>query len=143
MVLGDVLDIQATNVSILTSYSNLVFSFGLKSAAGANKANSEQVNVVTADFEQGSTVSAPLTLPTTLDTGCYTLEFRYSGTAPRSVAIPCESGNLNVVGHLAKYNAAFTIDDVTLSIDRLLAGTHPALVIDDVTTLIDLLLTAK
>ncbi len=143
MVLGDVLDIQATNVSILTSYSNLVFSFGLKSAAGANKANSEQVNVVTADFEQGSTVSAPLTLPTTLETGCYTLEFRYSGTAPRSVAIPCESGNLNVVGHLAKYNAAFTIDDVTLSIDRLLAGTHPALVIDDVTTLIDLLLTAK
>ena len=143
LVLGDVLDIQAKDVNIFTSFGNLSMIFLLKNEAGVTKALSESVSIVTADFEQGSTVTSPLTLPTTLEPGCYKLELNYSGTGPRNTAVPCESGNFNVVGHLAKYNAAFTIDDVTLTIDRLLAGTDPALTIDDVTTLIDVLLSAN
>ena len=49
-------------------------------------------------------------------------------------------GQLNVVGHLAKYNAPFGIDDVTTCIEYLLKGSYQNLTIDDVTGLINYLL---
>ena len=51
-----------------------------------------------------------------------------------------QGGQLNVVGHLAKYNAPFSIDDVTTSIQYLINGTYQNLNIDDVTGLINHLL---
>jgi hypothetical protein len=100
------------------------------------------VNVVIDNFEQGSTVSSAITLPTTLENGFYSLQFRYSyGSNSRvSTPIDCESGQFQVVGHLARYNSQFTIDDVTTAIDWLLTGEKPGVTIEDVTELIDVLL---
>ena len=50
---------------------------------------------------------------------------------------------MHVLGHLAKYGAPFTIDDVTVAMDNLLERTSPVLTIDDITGLIDLLLSRK
>ena len=144
LVLGESMNIQATNVNILTTNTNLNLMFTINSAAGRRMAMSSSVSVVTDDFEQGSNVTSSVVLPTSLETGSYTLQFHYYGTSPRmSTQIPCESGTLNVVGHLAKYDAPFTIDDVTSTIDNMLSGTYPILTIDDVTELIDVLLSSK
>lgn len=142
--LGEAFDIQATNVNILTTNSSMNLMFSLNNATGMRKATSQPVKITVADYEQGSTILSPLTLPASLPAGSYTLEFCYYGQSPRSsVAIPCESGYLNVVGHVAKYNAPFTIDDVTTTIDALLTGSHANLTISDVTDIIDVLLASN
>ena len=104
-------------------------------------ASSNAVNVTTADYTQGSTLSNTIVLPTTLEPGTYNLKFSYYISSPRVLtAINCDCGQLNVIGHCAKYNAPFTIEDITHAIDYLLDGTHPRLTINDVTSLIDALL---
>ena len=144
LVLGESMTINATNVNILTTNNNVNLMFSLNDADGRRKATSNAVNVVCADFEQGSAVSSTLTLPSTLASGSYKFQFHYYGTSPRlSTQIYCESQNLKVVGHLAKYGAPFTINDVTTAIDYLLLGTYPQLTIGDVTDLIDVLLTGE
>ena len=117
LILGDNLDIQADNVNIITTNSNISLIFALFNDSGRKLSTSSPLNVTTADFEQGSNVNLSMALPTTLETGTYTVEFHYYVTAESartSTPIDCESGVLNVVGHLAKFNSRFTIDDVTL-----------------------------
>ena len=143
LVLGDDLSIQANNVRILTSNEALNMTFTVNNSSGKQMASSPAVNITTAEFEQGSSISSAITLPTTLEQGVYHLQFNYIPlNSGRTTAIDCESGELNVVGHLAKYNAPFTIEDVTQTIDYLLMGTYPNLKIDDVTSLIDVLLSS-
>ena len=144
IVLGDDLNIQATNVNILTSHENVNLLFSINNSIGKRMGISPTVRVAATEFEQGSTVASTISLPESLDAGRYTLQFHYYDNSPRmSTQINCESGELNVIGHLAKYNAPFNIDDVTMTIDDLLNGTHPVLTIDDVTLLIDALLSGN
>ena len=128
----------------MTTNENLNLMFTINNDTGRRMAMSPGVNVATDSFEQGSTVSSSIALPESLATGTYSVHFHYYGTSPRmSTEIPCESNYLNVVGHLAKYGAPFTIDDVTSTIDNMLSGSYPTLTINDVTELIDALLTAE
>ena len=144
LVLGENMPINVTNVNILTTNNNINLSFSLIDANGRKKATGNTVNVVSADFEQGSTISSFMTLPTTLSDGSYTLQFFYYISSPRlATRIYCESNTLKVVGHLAKYGAPFTINDVTTAIDWLLTGEKTDLTIGDVTDLIDVLLTGE
>ncbi len=142
LILGEDVNIEASNVNILSSSDKTNLMFTINNTAGRRMATSTAVNVTVADFVQGSTVSSALTLPEALEAGSYSLQFHhYLGVSARmSTRIDCESGNINVVGHMAKYNAAFTIDDVATVIDYLLEGSHPTLTIDDVALLIDTLL---
>ena len=104
-------------------------------------ATSQAVNVATSSFEQGSAIGSYFTLPTTLESGAYEVRFNYYLSTPRMMKpIDCEVGHLNVIGHLAKFNAPFTIDDAAVAIDYLLNGSHPNIVIDDIAELIDALL---
>jgi hypothetical protein len=57
-----------------------------------------------------------------------------------STPVDCENGQLNVLGHFARYNSAFTIDDVATAVDWLLTGANPNVTIDDVAELVDALL---
>ena len=134
--------VQASNVEFMTSYSSFNLVFTLANAENKSKASSQAINIVTADFEQGSNVSSIINLPTTLESGIYSLQFRYyQGSSARvSTPIECENGQLTVVGHLARYNTPFTINDVTTAIDWLLTGEKPGLTIGDITDLIDVLL---
>ena len=144
LVLGENMPINVTNVNILTTNNNINLSFSLIDANGRKKATGNTVNVVSADFEQGSTISSFMTLPTTLSDGSYTLQFFYYISSPRlATRIYCESNTQKVVGHLAKYGAPFTINDVTTAIDWLLTGEKTDLTIGDVTDLIDVLLTGE
>ena len=142
LTLGDAMPVHASNVDIFTSYDNFNLLFSLNNSTGKFMATSQTINVTTASFEQGSTISSTITLPTTLESGSYSLQFRYFvGSSSRvSTPIDCENGQLNVVGHLARYNSPFTIDDVTTAIDWLLNGDKSNLTIEDVTDLIDALL---
>lgn len=142
LVLGDQMPVLANNVEMFTSYANINLVFSLSNANDRIVASSQAYNVDTDSFEQGSTVSSTITLPTTLASGSYLLQLRYyQGASARvSSAIDCENGQLNVVGHLARYNTPFTIDDVTTAIDWLLSGAKPGVTIDDITSLIDNLL---
>lgn len=142
LVLGDAMPVQASNVEFMTSYSSFNLVFTLANAENKSKASSQAINIVTADFEQGSNVSSIINLPTTVESGIYSLQFRYyQGSSARvSTPIECENGQLTVVGHLARYNTPFTINDVTTAIDWLLTGEKPGLTIGDITDLIDVLL---
>ena len=142
LILGESASIEASNVNIHSTYDNANLMFSINSATGRRMATSTVVKVAVADFEQGSTVSSTITLPATLEAGSYSMQFHYyQGSMQRITSqVNCDSGSLNVVGHMAKYNSAFTIDDVATVIDYLLEGSHPALTIDDVALLIDVLL---
>ncbi len=141
MVLGEKMDIEASNVSILTSHAQINVLFSLCNSTGRVMASTNAVNVVMADYQQGSDLNASLTLPTSLETGSYALNTYYYITMPRSkTLINCDGGQINVVGHLAKYNEPFNINDVTTTINHLLKGTYSTLSIDDVTALINHLL---
>ena len=143
LVLGETMNVQANNVNILSTNESVNLIFTINNDAG-RLAMSNAMNVVPANFPQGSNLATGIVLPTTLTTGSYDVQFHYYfSSSNRSTRIECESNKLNVVGHLAKYGAPFNIDDVTVTIDRLLNGTHPVFNIDDVTELIDILLSAK
>jgi len=145
LVLGQDLNVQASNVNIMTTNSNINLLFTINSTANNKQMSSSPVqNITVADFEQNSTVTSAVNLPETLETGRYSLQFRYYvGISRISTQIMCESGELNVIGHLAKYNAPFNIDDVTMTVDYMLHGTYPSLTIDDLTSLIDAMLYAN
>ena len=143
LALGDAMPVVASNVDIFTSYSNLKLLFSITNdVTGKFMATSQTISITTDSFEQGSSISSSITLPNTLQSGSYSLQFRYfSGSNSRvSSPVDCESGQLNVVGHLARYNSPFTIDDVTTAVDWLLNGDKPSVTIEDVTDLIDALL---
>ena len=144
MVLGEEMNIEASNVSIMTSHPSINLLFSLCSETGRRMANSSAVNVNLSGFEQGSNMTSTLTLPTTLETGHYPLKMYYYVSMPRAaVAINVEAGKLNVVGHVAKYNAPFKIDDVTTLINYVLRGTYDNLSIADVTQVINAVLTGQ
>lgn len=141
LVLGEEMPVEALNLNIFTTNTMLNFIFSINNTTGRLMASSNAVNVTTADYTQGSTLSNTIVLPTTLEPGTYNLKFSYYISSPRVLtAINCDCGQLNVIGHCAKYNAPFTIEDITHAIDYLLDGTHPGLTINDVTSLIDALL---
>ena len=104
-------------------------------------AKSNEILVDLSEFEQGSDVSGAITLPTTLTDGSYTLNLYYNlGSSREDTPINSDGGQLNVAGHVAKYNAPFTINDVTTLINYLLVGYNNTLDINDVTHLINVLL---
>ena len=139
-----VMNSQALNVTLNTSYSNVNLIFALTDANGNRVANSNAVNIVKNNFVQGSTVNGYLTLPSTLEPGTYNLLlYYYTTNANQLTAIASNAtGQLTVVGHLAKYNAPFSIADVSEVIDMLLAG-GSGLSIADVSDLIDHILRAE
>ena len=141
-VLGEEMPTQASNVEIFTSYPNINLVFSLNNAAERVVASSQAVNIVLDNYEQGGTVSSAITLPTTLASGTYALQLRYYyGMSSRlSTPVDCENGQLNVLGHFARYNSAFTIDNVATAVDWLLTGANPNVTIDDVAELVDALL---
>ena len=140
-VLGESLDIQATDVNILTTNSFVNLIFTLNNETGRRVYSSPAMRITPSEFEQGSTVQSAATLATTLTTGRYTLGFYYYFDSPRmSTAVECPAGELNVIGHFAKYNEPFNIVDVTTAIDYLLDGSQSAVTISDITSLIDALL---
>lgn len=144
MILGTtIMDAQALNVNLNTSYSNVNMLFAVTDAAGNRVANGDVVTIAKNTFVQGSTVNGQLALPATLEPGTYNLSLYYYITSAGLPTLVMNDGQLVVVGHLAKYNAPFGIADVTTVIDYILNGTYPTLGISDVTTLIDYVLMAK
>ncbi len=140
-VLGESLDIQATDVNILTTNSFVNLIFTLNNETGRRVYSSPAMRITPSEFEQGSTVQSAATLATTLTTGRYTLGIYYYFDSPRmSTAVECPAGELNVIGHFAKYNEPFNIVDVTTAIDYLLDDSQSAVTISDITSLIDALL---
>ena len=143
LVLGeDMLNAQALDVNFSTSYSYINLVFSLTDEQGNRVADGNAVNINPNSFTQGSNVAGSLNLPSTLETGIYNLSlYYYYNNANQLTAVAGNaSGQLEVVGHLAKYNAPFDISDVTVLIDEILTGAHPTLDISDITVLIDYLL---
>ena len=140
-VLGDQATVEALNVHIHTTSSSVKLIFNITNGNDEILGNGT-VDITTDGFVQNSNQSALLTLPTTLQPGSYSIKLFYKpdAAARSGKKVDCESATLNVVGHLAKFNAPFTINDVTATIDRLLSGDNANLSINDVTTLIDYLL---
>ena len=136
------MELEASNLNIMTTYPNINMLFSLCNANGRRVASSNTVNVVLANFEQGSNLSGSLTLPTTLETGRYPMKmyYFYGNSTREPILINYEGSELAVVGHLAKFNGTFSIDDVTTAITYLLSGTHDNLNIADITTLITYIL---
>ena len=143
IVLGDNLATIGQNVTIRTSYRSVKFMFNLTDENGNSVANGNTITVNVANFMQGSNVNGTITLPTTLDQGNYDVNMNYYDMSNELIAVGTAPGKLQVIGHLAKYNAPFSIDDVTTVIDYLLAGNKPGLNIEDVTLLIDQLLSSS
>ena len=144
LILGENMSIGATNVSIRTTHPNLNLLFSLCTDTGRRLASSNALNINLANFEQGSNVEATLKLPATLEQGHYDLKMLYYISLPRfAETINVDAGELNVVGHVAKYNAPFSVEDVTTLISYLLKGTHEGLNIADVTTLINAILAGQ
>ena len=144
IVLGDNLTTTAQNVTMRTTYRSVNLLFSLTDMNGNNVVNSNAITLSSNSLVQGSNVNGAITLPSTLAEGNYNLNLSYyttNGSDPS--ALGAASGQLQVIGHLAKFNAPFTIEDVTITIDYLLAGNKPGLSINDVTDLIDYLLTAQ
>ena len=143
IVLGDNLATIAQNVTMRTSYRNVKFMFNLTDENGNSVANGNTITVNVNTFMQGSNVNGTITLPTTLDEGNYNVNMYYYNASNELIAVGTAPGKLQVIGHLAKYNAPFTIDDVTATIDYLLSGNKPGLNIDDLTMLIDKMLSSS
>ena len=137
LVLGESMNAEALNVRLNTSYNSINLQFSLMNENGARVSNSELITVNKNTFEQGSTISGNLGLPSTLESGNYQIGLYYTtpDNSNRPQVVDTSVGQLQVVGHLAKYNEPFTIQDVTETINYLLNGTYPILNISDVTTL--------
>lgn len=141
IVLGDNLATIAQNMTLRTSYRNVKLIFNLSDMNGNNVVSGNEVNVAAGTFVQGTNVNGTITLPTTLAQGSYNLQLNYYTTDASNLIVVGEaSGQLQVVGNFAKFNAPFTIEDVTTAIDYLLSGNKPVLTINDITDLIDQLL---
>ena len=144
LVLGEDMTVEAYQVNIHTTSATVKLVFDITDASGKVLANSQPFTINVADYEQDSNLDALFTLPTTLGQGAYKVCFGYYPNGGRQpLQIDCGSLTLNVIGHLAKLNAPFTIDDATLSIDYLLDGTHPNLTIEDVVLFLDTMLAGE
>ena len=145
MVLGESMNIEASHLNIMTTYSNINLLFSLCNDNGRRVASSDAVNVVLNGFEQGSDLTSSLTLPRTLETGHYPLKmYYYNGNSSRDPnLINVEGSELTVVGNLAKFDSTFSIGDVTTAITYLLKGTYDNLNIADITTLINYILSKQ
>lgn len=138
-VLGEAMNTDALNVKLSTSYNSVNLMFALTDDNGNNVCNSNTITINKKSFVQCSTVSGIITLPDSLEEGRYGIKLYYS-TGGELQAAATATGELHVVGHLAKYNEPFTITDVTTTINYLLHDTYSNLSIKDVTTLINHLL---
>lgn len=138
-VLGEAMNTDALNVKLSTSYNSVNLMFALTDDNGNNVCNSNTITINKKSFVQCSTVSGIITLPDSLEEGRYGIKLYYS-TGGELQAAATATGELQVVGHLAKYNEPFTITDVTTTINYLLHDTYSNLSIKDVTTLINHLL---
>ena len=144
LVLGEDMTVEAYQVNIHTTSATVKLVFDITDASGKVLANCQPFTINVADYEQDSNLDAVFTLPTTLGQGAYKVCFGYYPNGGRQpLQIDCGSLTLNVIGHLAKLNAPFTIDDATLSIDYLLDGTHPNLTIEDVVLFLDTMLAGE
>ena len=143
IILGEDMDVMASNVYIMTTLPYVNIIFAICNNKSSRLANSNALYVSLTDFQQGSTLNGTIKVPSNLNEGSYSVNLYYYTSMPRTaVLINCDGGQLNVVGHLAKYNAPYTINDVTTVIQYLLEGSYDILNIDDVTTLINYLLTS-
>ena len=144
LVLGEDMTVEAFQVNIHTTNATVKLVFDITDASGKVLANSQPITINAADYEQDSNLDAVFTLPATLGQGAYKVCFGYYPNGGRQpLQIDCGCLTLNVVGHLAKLNAPFTIDDATQSIDYLLDGSHPNMTIDDVVSLLDMMLVGE
>ncbi len=144
IILGDgQLNAKAQNVTFNTSYSSLNLLFSLTDAGSNRLANSAPVNVAKSTFVQGSTVDGTLALPSTLESGTYDLKLYYYTTdANQLTAIPADAtGQLLVVGKVAKYNSPFSISDVITMVNIILNDSNSPLSISDATEMINYILT--
>ena len=143
IILGDALTAVASNVSFRTSYSNVNLMFTLTDEKGTVVSTGNAVNVAKSTFEQGSTVAGKIDLPVDLAQGSYKLTFNYYTSSANALSpIGTSDGKLVVVGHMAKFNEAFDIDDVTTIISYVLGESHKGTTvdIDDITALISYIL---
>ena len=139
-ILGDELYAMANNVTIRTSYSNVNLMFTLTDANGTVMSTGNGGSISKSSFEQGSTVGGKINLPVELAQGSYNLTFNYYTTNANSLTpVATSDGNLVVVGHMAKFNEAFDIDDVATVINYVLGESHKGTMvdIDDVSALIN------
>ena len=144
IVIGEgVLNTQALSVTFRTTFTNINLLFALTDDQGNRVAVGDAIKLVPNSFDQGSNVNGTLELPTTLAPGTYNLSlYYYYNNANQLTAVSTEAtGQIHIVGHLAKYNAPFGIADVSTVIDEILDGNHPILAISDVSDLIDYILT--
>lgn len=141
LVLGESLNARAVDFTFRTSYNSFNLLFGLVDADGNRVCTSDAVNVDKNSFVQGSTVNGSITLPATLETGTYNLGLGYYTTNANNLTnIANASGQLTVVGKIAKYGQPFTPTDVTTVINYLLGNDYPQLTVSDATQLINYVL---
>ena len=139
-ILGDELYAMANNVTLRTSYSNVNLMFTLTDANGTVMSTGNGGSISKSSFEQGSTVGGKINLPVELAQGSYNLTFNYYTTNANSLTpVATSDGKLVVVGHMAKFNEAFDIDDVATVINYVLGESHKGTMvdIDDVSALIN------
>lgn len=141
LVLGNKLNLVAQNVRFSTSSQTVHVVFALTRADNSIVTKSTVVHLGRNSFEQGSDVNGSISLSTSLGQGSYNVGlYYYISTPSQLVHVECESGQLTVVGRLAKYGDPFNITDVTSLIDDVLNGNDTTLTITDITTLIEFLL---
>ena len=142
-ILGDELYAMANNVTLRTSYSNVNLMFTLTDENGTVLSSGNGGSISKSTFEQGSTVGGKINLPVELAQGSYNLTFNYYTTNANSLTpVATSDGKLVVVGHMAKFNEAFDIDDVATVINYVLGESHKGTMvdIDDVSALINFIM---
>lgn len=142
-ILGDDLYAVANNVTMRTSYTNVNLMFTLTDENGTVLSSGNGGSISKSTFVQGSTVGCKINLPTELPQGSYNLAFNYYTTNANTLTpVATSQGKLVVVGHMAKFDGAFDIDDVTTVVNYALGASHKGVPvdIDDITALINLIL---
>ena len=144
LVLGEDLTPCASNLSILTTNNYLNLRFSLLNQNGRIMTSSKAVKVTESEYAQTNAISGELILPDTLEPGKYDLKLYYYTSSPRlATEVNCESRNLYVVGHVAKYGSSFQVDDVVSLIDYILSGEKNNVDVQDVIKVIDCVLTGN
>ena len=141
LVLGNPMDAEALNVNLRTSYNNVNVLFGLTDEDGNSVCNGNAITINKNTFVAGSAINGSITLPETLEGGNYNVNlYYYTSDASDLQTVATATGKLQVVGHLAKYDAPFTVSDVSAAISYVLSGEYPVLTVQDVTRLISFVL---
>ena len=142
IILGEDFNPQASGVYLYTSHRSLDLLFTLTDAEGNDAAISTSLPVIRHTFDQGSNISLPISLPATLPSGTYDVNFGYrtDGTSPTT--LETAAGKLVVFGKFAKYNANFNVSDVTAAIAYVLNGSPTGVTVNvaDITALISYIL---